>query len=581
MKKGFLPPMTFLLLLSIGGVYLFLLTSLPADSFWSNDDGTKFLIAHNLSLRNDFDMYIAYPARDIDPDLKYHPFPPPLGFVMKGKIYGIFSNAFPLFSAFFYKRLSFGGLYILPLFFGLATFALLTLFFEKEADKMKILLMAAFSTPLFFYSLNFWDHTPAVFFALLAFYWGWRGCTPEGTPNVPTKSSWYLAGAGLTMALGQIFRDEAYGLGLGLFLAVLWWARPKKGILYYLGGQLGGLLPFWLINIYAFGHPLGPHFSFSRHVSHYNYSDFWLVVTRSAGVFWTYLFGMQPALWCGVTLAAATFLALTLSRLYRRGKISSPLLLAGFCLYGLAALTALVITIRLPDPILNSQFVNTLFSGTPYLLFVFLGINLSESREKKKFWAFAGVIIVVHIIFASLIPMAGGLQWGMRYLLVLYPLLLLLAYSGARAWQEQFKNKTRIFMTGFFIFLLLLAFLSQGYGYTLLKLKKEEGRYLWRQVAAESREVLVTDLPWASQEGAAIFYQKKMLYVLSPRELGKLTASLKAKGLKSFSFLTHRENTWAASAAASALGLEAESSYHLRRPRLDFMDLLLVNYRIL
>ena len=145
-------------------VYLAALFVLPAEGFWINDNGCKFIQAQALE-RNGFrDFSIPWPGRELDAELRYNPLPAPFGYVLKGKLYGTFSAPFVLLSAGAHSLFGRHGLFMLPLVGGLLTLVgvwrLAGLLPGAPGGRLVAVLITALGTPLLFYSVTFWEHTP-------------------------------------------------------------------------------------------------------------------------------------------------------------------------------------------------------------------------------------------------------------------------------------------------------------------------------------------------------------------------------------------------------------------------------------
>jgi type IV secretory pathway VirB3-like protein len=211
----------------IAATAIAILATQPRDVFWGPDSGNRFI-----QLRS----FLRTGALAIDDA-------PPAGhhFVRTGEhVYSFYSPIFPLVTAPFYTSLGTWGLFLFPLIGTLATALLLSPLLER--DYIPAVLAAVFATPLFWYTVVFWEHTLAVALSLGAYV-------------LVTRNR--LFAAGCVAAVGTAFREEGYIVIAAIAAALLITRRP--GILRFLAGALLLLIPLWIANAVIYGRPLGLH----------------------------------------------------------------------------------------------------------------------------------------------------------------------------------------------------------------------------------------------------------------------------------------------------------------------------------
>ncbi|GEM_PF-2017706 len=191
----------------------------PIGSFWTPDGGAKFmqlLYLHRTGAG--FSAAVPYLARDVDPDLRLVDMPFSFRLYPDGQFHTYFPLVFALVSRVPYLLFGLRGLLLLPAAAGASSALLSGLIAERlrPGRGWIALLLAAFATPIFFYSQIFWEHTPAVALALAGLYLLVRETTtareiePESKVTAGQRLARlgrYLAALAL-IALAAAFRSE-------------------------------------------------------------------------------------------------------------------------------------------------------------------------------------------------------------------------------------------------------------------------------------------------------------------------------------------------------------------------------------
>ena len=172
--------------------------ALPKDSFWITDGGNRFIQLQSM-LRTG-GLGIEYPAESLDPGRTFFP----RGghhFQKHGDVtYSFYPFYFSLIVAPFYRLLGGIGLYVLPLLGTLLTLIMSCKILHalglRHLDTQLVVVLA-FCTPIFFYSLTFWEHTVAVSLSTLAISF---------VPFVSFCSNLLIAWAAWSISLFQPFR---------------------------------------------------------------------------------------------------------------------------------------------------------------------------------------------------------------------------------------------------------------------------------------------------------------------------------------------------------------------------------------
>jgi 4-amino-4-deoxy-L-arabinose transferase-like glycosyltransferase len=170
-----------------------------------------------------------------------------------------------------YSWFGHAGLLIMPWLSG-ALLVILTawLAWRVRPDRSAALatLIVGLSSPLLVYSMEFWEHTPGAFLAVLAV-----AAIVKSTAS--SRSPLWLLVAGAAVGLGLTMRAELYVYPAAIAIG-LWLAAPRRmnsddgapvktrfkafarSIVYL---ALGGLLiagPWWLYQTSQWGSPFGP-----------------------------------------------------------------------------------------------------------------------------------------------------------------------------------------------------------------------------------------------------------------------------------------------------------------------------------
>src|SRR5207245_163169 len=132
---------------------ILILATQPLDVFWGSDSGNRFIQLQSF-------LRTGGVAIDRAPHIGHH-------FVaVRGKDYSFYDPIFPLASAPLYAALGLPGLFILPIAGTLLLIALLPLL--TSASPLRVGLLVVFATPIFWYTVVFWEHTIAAGLAIAA-----------------------------------------------------------------------------------------------------------------------------------------------------------------------------------------------------------------------------------------------------------------------------------------------------------------------------------------------------------------------------------------------------------------------------
>ncbi len=422
-------------------IYLGAGAALPKHIFWSADEGAKYLQLETLSSDP---VAPAYPGHRLDPTYRFYPDHPIYPQRTEaGSVRYHWPIWFPWLSAGPFRWWGLAGLYLIPLVSGLVSVALCGWLAHRLNPSSAALAMAvvALASPMFIYSLLFWEHTLAVMLALLAL----AGTVCLGRP--PVSGQWpMLAFIALLLAAAVALRTEmmlyaltlVIGLGLTFFIHRGPVLRVRKNIvsfgvelLFGLSVVLFFLLYTGVFNNLAAAGIIGPRLAdmVDTALFYITAADFWLTFPAGLRAIWI----NSPASggpeigsgWAWTGLAGVGLAAVSLIS-PRRWRL--------WLLIGGAGLLSTVSAAILFDPT-RYRTIHSLFLVAPYLLFMAAFVEMAR-RERRFEMTLLVSSTLLYLLLGTLAVMlrhAGTLanvEWGTRYLLLMYPLGSVCAVVG-------------------------------------------------------------------------------------------------------------------------------------------------------
>lgn len=516
-------------------VYLVTLVFLPKQGFWLIDNGNKFLQMRALIESGYRSAVIPCPGQALDPKFDFNPLPFPFSVVKAGRLYSIFCPVFALLSSLPYRAFGFTGLYVLPFLASLGTlagvFALGRLLGLGTRSRAAAVLLAALGTPLWFYSVNFWEHIVAV--CLLT--WAIVLClTYRSSGQVR-----HIMGGGALAALAVYFRDELY-LFLPVLLGAVLLQLPRErwvdaGFRFIEAGVFA-LVPLWCLNTYYTGSPMGFHLGEHIGTSH--------GLLGHLGDRYTVFYRLLAALHIQDSISwviALPYLALYLRnpQLAReRFQVAVPVAcLLATASFGVTLSGYLATTGTAHGPIWTMLNANSLFSASPLLILAFLRLRGDEeaATARKALWLIA---LGYPLLYCMVAPSLGtySTHWGNRFFLMLYPLLALLCVANLAAWLRTLPRRRVLSLAA--VGLAAVASLgAQVYSINLLYRAQLYSCRLNRVVGQAPEEVVVTNSWFVPQDLHLVFNRKKIFIVRDDADWRSLRSRLEAAGVRQILFL--------------------------------------------
>ena len=400
----------------------------PKSIFWSLDEGGKWIYIENVLRTGNPRAPLIYPGRYLDSDLES------VALYFYGRaghqIYTWWPVGFPLITLPFYKLLGWAGLFFLPALAGAITVFFSSKITEvlshgsKNATRAAAIILAL-ATPVAFYSMTFWEHTLSVACAVFSLYL--ILISEKG------RSLAALFWGGVAGSLAIFFRPEAglVILGVGIaFLVVNW----RRAIPYAIGGLLT-TVPWLLANLWLTGHP------FSSSIDSVQSLNSFTALKSVGWRFIPYVLFNAPTIGAfdlgDVRLILATVLT-GLAFLFGMHRKT----------FWLALVMSLGVTVICADVLLQPSLYRSVHGFIlicPFVSFSSLVIGTRAWQANKKFWIICGMGLIVYLIGYVLRAWvsAGGLQWGPRYMLALYPIMIIASVCAIRDWVDQTPSRKR------------------------------------------------------------------------------------------------------------------------------------------
>jgi hypothetical protein len=519
-----------LLFLLLWGLSWWLNRSITA---FSGDTGLRFLQVRELIANQWQTLAINYPGRIFDPDLLFVPYYNAY-VVVDNEIFLSITPFMPWLASWGYAAGSVPGMVLVPVLGGVLTavavYRLVRLSRLPYTDS--VLWLTIFATPMFFYSIEFWDHSLVAAAAVWSTYFLARGLLHR-------EKKWLLL-AGIIVGIGLGQRPEMYMFALALGIgALLVSGRQWPSLLLVVLGGLITAVPIWLWQYSHVGHPLG--IPMAINLSDYGRAAHRIVLHADRPWYSTisrmlFYIEARDALTfvasLSISVGAIFFLLLVRVKRWQRPALwraVAAIFLIGYLLVIVKVLdskTAMIgVLVTLPLSIITLLFVERSLSPQPARL-------VYELVFAVAFLFFGGMLLIW--------PAFGGLQWGARYLLPFYPLAVYLAFYNyhhlVTAWPDWRGVELRRVMAAVVVVSLLL----QVAGFYMQSNRHQESGKYRDKFAGVSTEVVVTNSLFLPAEAAALD-EVIFLSVLSGEDLDLLIPRFWEQSVTEFAVVSFDE----------------------------------------
>ncbi len=507
-------------------IYLVSYLIIPKNGFWMNDNGVKFIQAESILINKFLSYDIHLPGKNVDPQLQYSPIQPPFAYKINGALYGSFSYAFALISAVAYYLLGFHGIYLIPL---VSALFLLPVIWNLSSllnnnDKTASIFSAVFAaicTPVWFYSLTFWEHSPALALCVSSIYFAFCYRSQGKLKHIVTSA--------ILCGLSIYFRDELYLFVFSVATVIL--SSPKelrkKGLFLFAGVLLASQIPLWLFNISVFGNLLGIHVNTVRLFE----GGLTSYLSSRLTVINKLLFNIYPIRQLSLLIGLPFVILLFTNPRLDEKRFS--LAMAAGSVWGIVCghvnLMGLMHTGNFMQSLING---NGFFAVSP-LLIIGLFRNRKEDGNSSAdgariLWISLLSYIVLYLLLCPA-RNAIGMNWGCRLLLPIYAFLSILA---ARNLSIFLKIKgTRIAKYAAVALVILISLLSQIYSLHLLYVRQSFNARL-NTFILQRREKHIIAAGWFVPQELSVSFTKKAIYLArSENDIARLKRLLKEKGV--------------------------------------------------
>jgi hypothetical protein len=556
----------------VAAVWLGCLLGMDRHGVWTVDDALKTIQAEGVLHSSFRDFSLPNGNRGLDPGMRLPPVPPPFARLHEGRLYPVFSPAFAAAGALGAGCAGSAGLLLLPLAGGvLILLGLVRLVREAglgESPARSTALCVGLTTPVWFYSLVYWEHSIAAALCVWA--------TVLCLRFLRTGRLWVL-GAGAFLAGAAIwFRDDLYVFALVLLILLGWQIRDQGrgrtircGFLG-LAGLLASLIPLWVLQQVTVGQPLGWHLS--THLL--RTADLLAHLQQRPAVVYNLLLSVQPSVVVSLLLSLPLLAAFLLGWKVpaRKTRLAGPAL-GLFAMIGTGVALAGLLGRGGALPVLDRA--NSLFIGTPLLALALLRREGETSEEQ-----FIRKIVLGHVLLYVLAaPELGsrGIHWGNRFLLPVYALLGVPAVANLQAWWHRRwsqrnhdpavhdrkngmpglasasvfptyrspsagRRQTAVFTRVALSLILAVGFGAQIYSIRLLARMKAHTSRMDREVAARPEHIILTDTFWVPPFLTTSFGRKAVFLVRNQAEYQTFLDLMNRGGETEFLYLTPRQD---------------------------------------
>ena len=531
-------------------VYLISLWHMPLGVFWSPDEGGKFFQLASIEWNGHLEYSPPYAGRRIDPELRFYAgstrlgatFPYP-AFDAQGEVHFHWPIWFPLLSRVLFEAFGIGGIYVVPLLCGWLI-ALASGWIAARFDwrlAAPAIVLVGLATPVWFYSLTFWEHTLAALLAMLAL--AVAIATRPASPRSLLAMLALLAAA-IALRLEMIaFAASLLGAwGLAARRSRAARRAPRASSRAALRG--GALALAAVAAILAVALATSPTERRSQQMTAVpakviailtHPSELPRTVTRA-------LVDSEvdegPKMAPRWTAEAALALLVCFVAPFVPRRFEGMLLLPALAFvlwYGIDL-------VRLEQPY---RSLHGIFAIAPYMALWLAAVPASrtwsfQSRilaDSAGFYLIAGsvALIVGHTDASG--RLVTGLEWGQRYLLALYPMLAILVLVAVpEYWRSPRTRGMKGVVGALAIGMIAVAVQLEVRGVAMLRANRE-GFARWQQ-ALRTEEPLLTDIWWLPTALAPMFVTADAYVVRGRAEVADWVTLGRTNGLSAFTFVS-------------------------------------------
>lgn len=515
-------------LLVLAVVYAAAIFAQPVGVFWSPDEGGKLVQILNLRWVDGLRQSIAYPGQWLDPTYRFNPFVHPYGVFVGDEQYLSWPIPFPLLTWPFYTLLGDFGLVLVPALSGLGVAAVSIALARRLgiSGAPWSALLVGLATPVFFYSVLFWEHTLATLLASAGFLL---------ILSAYGAGRWRCLLAGVLLGGAAVFRAEILLLGGAMALSLLLCRMKEYPAWRPLGLFVAGLsiplLPTTAAYYVAFGN-LWP-----LHTGPYTQLGALPYAARVGLPFLAEVVGGLDGTLGAVAVSWILALAagcLMVVGMLRPGRLRLSLLVAGLAI-AVGGGAYLAFWQR------DYRSVHGVLAVAPFagLAATGLGTALREGSPVQRFTFVAAFLYVpLWAVAVGLVnplgPDSAGLEWGPRFVLTVFPLLAVLSLLSLEYLRRQLSPGPAAVVAAGFVLLVGLSVAMEGRGLLSLVAAKADIAQARRAVQAMPERQVVSDLWWLQFAVAGEHRRKEFFYAKDDEELYAWAFAAYGKGVTLF-----------------------------------------------
>lgn len=559
-------------------LYLAAYVAMPKDVFWSPDEGIKFLMTRMIYWDNGLKFEMQYQGTAMDTAFRFYPsidpfpdsnsiYPFPQA---DGSIHLPWPIWFPLLASPFFHTLGISGIYLLPLVSGWLTAILAgrwMLRFDPSLAPWAILLVGL-GTPVFFYSLTFWEQTLVTMAAMIVLLI---------VASRPADPLVLLIIAPLLIAM-VILRLEMVTFGIALVLA--WgisgfFRKPFSGqreyekrrypisrrLFYAAFLLISAFLMFKLPNLIIPKRQA----DFSSYVQ--TWVDYSTRLFSPSLLFSNYFLNIPHVvinfsgpygppideLW-GWVGSIAIVLCLV-SAFIAAPRLEAFILIPSLLILLIPSLEALATRE-------NYRSLHGIFLIAPYGIIFPYALRYAWQNNRHQLLplallALCYIAISVPVILITKVNhlgvLAAGLEWGSRYALPFYPIQAILALIALKIYLK--SNRPLLLkqvVTGIIALMMMMGIQFQLRGIWMLYNDKQDIMKWQNILQAQRQEPIVTDLWWFPASVAPYFTAHEM-YVLHSENANDWLALAQVHKIENFIYVS--QTPWDAKLGPSAIPL--------------------------
>lgn len=497
-------PLLPLLLIVLGIIFtLFLIGQIPEGAYFSGDAGLKALLSKQLAGGSGHFDLIPPPqqwVRDLWQQGLY-PYLPPYAYYLNNRYFIAFPYTFPLVTAPFYKLFGYYGLYVIPL---LGTWVLWVLFYGScrllrfsSAWTALSLGILIFASPFTLYSAMYWEHTLAGSLAFGGlFFVLWAKQKEYSLSN--SVSILLLLLAGISLGLSAWFRQDLFCL-IALMFAIAFFQEFLK------------LTPIqnWLA---------AKGFKNSFHLIPHP----WVFILSTSIATGFYFVCNKPIYGSFFGIPRIEMLEVTFTQ-----KLLNAII--GFQSMGITFIVFM--------PIVG------------FVVFYGIALICDRKRLQPNFLALAiyplslmllfGISFLVPAGTSGLIP--GGKQWGVRFLLILVPILILTTVQFLKWISDCCRSQIKYGGIAIFSILLLLSFHKNTLeGSAFLAKSYQDIAPIIEFLAEKPEQIIAISHQFVGQALEASVSEEKLWFkVENTVDLTKLGKTMLAENLDRFLYICY------------------------------------------